>query len=108
MKIFFFILKKQNIVIEQKKRLCIISINKIKVETIGRSVETNNEDKNLNNILIWHFIWSKYYFSKIKIGNLISLIIFTPLLLKIVFRIFLYKILKIIILSIKTNIDLMV
>ena len=79
----------------KKKGYASYQINKIKVETIGRSVETNNEDeKKLNNILIWHFIWSKYYFSKIKRGNLISLIIFTPLLLKIIFRIFLYKILK--------------
>ena len=32
-------------------------INDIKAKSIGRSVETNNnEEKKLNNILIWHFI----------------------------------------------------
>jgi len=70
-------------------------INDIKAKSIGRSVETNNnEEKKLNNILIWHFIWSKYYFSKKKRGKLLSLTIFIPLLLRMNLRIFLYKILK--------------
>jgi len=70
-------------------------INDIKAKSIGRSVETNNnEEKKLNNILIWHFIWSKYYFSTKKRGKLLSLTIFIPLLLRMNLRIFLYKILK--------------
>ena len=70
-------------------------INDIKVRSIGRSVDTNNNiEKNLNNILIWHFIWSKYYFSTKKRGKLFSLITFTPLLIRINLRIFFYKILK--------------
>ena len=70
-------------------------INGIKVKTIGRSVEAHNQtEKNLNNILIWHFIWSKYYFSTKKRGKILSLIIFTPLLIRINLRILLYKIIK--------------
>jgi len=70
-------------------------INDIKAKSIGRSVETNNnEEKKLNNILIWHFIWSKYYFSTKRRGKLLSLTIFIPLLLRMNLRIFLYKILK--------------
>ena len=70
-------------------------INKSKVKTKGRSVDIeNNNDNNLSNLLIWHFIWSKYYFYKIKYGKLISLIIFLPILARILFRIILYKITK--------------
>ena len=70
-------------------------INKSKVKTKGRSVDIeNNNDNNLSNLLIWHFIWSKYYLYKIKYGKLISLIIFLPILARILFRIILYKITK--------------
>ena len=70
-------------------------INKSKVKTKGRSVDIENDnDKNFSNLLIWHFIWSKYYFHKKKYGNLISLIIFLPMLARILFRISLYKITK--------------
>ena len=64
-KIFSFILKKQIIVIEEKKNYISYQINEIKVESIGRTVNIENKDQqNLNNILIWHFIWSKFYFTK--------------------------------------------
>ncbi len=79
----------------QKKGFKVYQINKIEVEAKGRSVETNKENnQKFDNILIWHFIWSKYYFSTKKRGKLISLVLFTPLLLRINLRIFLYKILK--------------
>ncbi len=79
----------------KKKGYGAYQINSIKVETKGRSVLTNKENnQKFDNILIWHFIWSKYYFSTKKRGKLLSLIIFTPLLLRINLRIFLYKILK--------------
>ena len=44
-----------------------------------------------NNVLIWHFIWSKYYFSTKSKGKLLSLMIFTPLLLKIILTINIIK-----------------
>ena len=70
-------------------------INKSKVKTKGRSVDIENDnDKNFSNLLIWHFIWSKYYFHKKKYGKLISLIIFLPILVRILFRITIYKITK--------------
>ena len=49
-----------------KRGLKAYQINEIKVKTEGRSVLIKNkkEKKKLNNILIWHFIWSKYYFTK--------------------------------------------
>ena len=67
-------------------------INDIKAKSIGRSVETNNnEEKKLNNILIWHFIWSKYYFTKKNYGLMLSLLIFLPIMIRIILRIIFYQ-----------------
>jgi GT2 family glycosyltransferase len=76
----------------QKKGYYSYQINLVKVKTRGRSVEIQSDNQQLDNILVWHFIWSKFYFSKKKYGNLISVIIFTPLLLRICFKILFYKI----------------
>ena len=69
-------------------------INEIKVKTEGRSVLIKNkkEKKELNNILIWHFIWSKYYYSKKNYGSLISVVIFIPILLRIIIKILFFKV----------------
>ena len=70
-------------------------INNSKVKTKGRTVDIESENnENFSNILIWHFIWSKYYFNRKKYGKLLSSIIFTPLLIRILLRITLYKITK--------------
>ena len=69
-------------------------INKIKIETIGRSVNIFNKDqKNLENLLIWHFIWSKFYFSKKKYGTFLTYIIFIPLTIRTIFKTIWYKLL---------------
>ena len=69
-------------------------INEIKVKTEGRSVLIKNkrEKKKLNNILIWHFIWSKYYFTKKNYGLMLSLIIFLPIIIRIILRVVFYQI----------------
>ena len=70
-------------------------INLIEVETKGRSVEIDKEtEQKFNNILIWHFIWSKFYFSKKKYGNFFSILIFIPLLLRINFKVLFYQVLQ--------------
>ena len=74
----------------KKKGYLSYQINDIKVTTKGRSVDLESES--FSNILIWHFIWSKFYFHKKKYGKLLSLIIFLPLLVRILFRIILYTI----------------
>ena len=56
----------------------------------GRTVNIDNE--NFSNVLIWHFIWSKYYFNKKKFGNVLSIIVFLPILIRTLFKIKLYKI----------------
>jgi len=68
-------------------------INEIKVKTEGRSVLIKNkkEKKELNNILIWHFIWSKYYFTKKNYGLMLSLLIFLPIMIRIILRIIFYQ-----------------
>ena len=76
----------------KKKGYFSYQINDIKVITKGRSVNLENE--NFSNILIWHFIWSKFYFHKKKYGKLLSIIIFLPLLVRILFKIILYTITK--------------
>ena len=79
----------------KKKGFNSYQINKSTVKSLGRSVDIKNENnENFSNVLIWHFIWSKYYFNKKKYGQLISLIIFIPVLLRIFLRITLYKITK--------------
>ena len=71
-------------------------INEIKVKTEGRSVLIKNkkEKKELNNILIWHFIWSKYYFTKKNHGLMLSLLIFFPIMIRIILRIIIYQIIN--------------
>ena len=76
----------------KKKGYLSYQINDIKVTTKGRSVDLESE--NFSNILTWHFIWSKFYFYKKKYGKLLSLIIFMPLLVRILFKIILYTITK--------------
>ena len=76
----------------KKKGYLSYQINDIKVTTKGRSVDLESES--FSNILTWHFIWSKFYFHKKKYGKLLSLIIFLPLLVRILFRIILYTITK--------------
>ena len=62
----------------------------------GTSVISNNDyEKNKQDDLrMWHFIWSKFYYFKKHYGYIISLIIFIPVIIRIHFRIILYKIIK--------------
>lgn len=79
----------------KKKGYLSYQTNKITVKTIGRSVDiSENENEEISNLLIWHFIWSKFYFNKKKYGKVFTTVIFIPLLIRIIFRIIFYKILK--------------
>lgn len=68
-------------------------INEIKVKTQGRTVTINNkrEKNDLANLLTWHFIWSKYYFSKKNYGSIVSIILFIPILIRAFFKAIYYK-----------------
>ena len=60
---------------------------------IGTSVETINEEEaeKFKDLYTWHFIWSKFYFTKKKKGFFLSLFIFTPILLRIIIKMIYYK-----------------
>ncbi len=70
-------------------------LNQIKVtHNVGTAVEYEDEaEKNkIKNLCNWHFIWSKYYFYEKHYGKFISLIYFTPILLRSIIRMNLSKI----------------
>ncbi len=72
-----------------------LNIVKVKHEK-GKAVKTNNlkDIEKLENLYTWHFIWSKYYYFNKHYGKLLSLIYFTPILIRILFRMFFYKLIK--------------
>ena len=76
----------------KKKGYFSYQINDTKVRIKGRSVDLESE--NFSNILIWHFIWSKYYYYKSKYGKIPSILIFVPIIIRIILRLLFYKILK--------------
>ena len=71
-------------------------LNKIIIRKKGQTVEFDRkkEQLDLQNLLSWHFIWSKFYFSQKKNGRFISIIIFLPILLRTILKIFYFKIIK--------------
>ena len=71
-------------------------INDIKVKIQGRTVQINNkkESNKLSNLLLWHFIWSKYHFTKKNYGSIITIIIFIPTLLRSILKMSYYKLIK--------------
>ena len=71
-------------------------INTIKVKTKGRTVILDNkqEKSRLDNILTWHFIWSKFYYTKKYNGKFVAIVVFFPILIRIFFRITLYKVIN--------------
>lgn len=76
----------------KKKNFYSYQINKLKVQSIGRSVDIQDPyNQKFKNFLIWHFIWSKYYFYKKKYGKILTAIIFIPVLIRILMRIIFYK-----------------
>ena len=72
-------------------------INNIKVKhNVGSSVSINNyrEKKELEKLRNWHFIWSKFYYYKKNYGLVYSLIYFIPTLIRVIFRIILYTLIR--------------
>ncbi len=54
--------------------------------------ENNLEKRKYEYFCTWHFIWSKFYFFKKHYGFFFTFIYFAPILLRIIFRISLYKV----------------
>ena len=72
-----------------------LNLVKVKHEK-GKAVQTRNlkEISKLENLYTWHFIWSKFYYFDKHYGKFLSLIYFTPILIRILFRMTLYKLIK--------------
>lgn len=80
-----------------KKGLYTYRINNIKLKHIAGSTPENlsiNEKKKIKNLLLWHFIWSKFYYYNKHYGKILSIIIFFPILIRIIMRISYYKLIK--------------
>ena len=59
---------------------------------VGVVQTTNtNEINKLEKLYSWHFVWSKYYFLTKHYGKLFSLLYFVPVIVRILYRISLYK-----------------
>ena len=80
----------------QNKGYKAYQINSIKVKAHGQTVliKNKNEKKKLNNILIWHFIWSKYHFTKKNYGQIISFLIFIPTLTRAMLKFLFYMLIN--------------
>ena len=77
-----------------KNNYKIYQVNSQRVQhDIGTSVETTSEDEanKLKDLYTWHFIWSKFYFTKKKKGYILSLFILAPILLRIIVKMIYYK-----------------
>tara|TARA_B100000767_G_C19648361_1_gene485603 strand:- start:135 stop:983 length:849 start_codon:yes stop_codon:yes gene_type:complete len=72
-------------------------INSVKINHyVGTSVSINNanEKKELEKLYTWHFIWSKFYYYKKHYTYFLALIIFIPIMIRILFRISLFTFIK--------------
>ena len=60
---------------------------------IGTSVEITSEEEanKFRDLYSWHFIWSKFYFTKKKKGYFFSLVMFAPILLRTILKMIYYK-----------------
>ena len=80
----------------KKINLLAYQTNKLKVTSIGRSVNILNkeEENKLSNLLIWHFIWSKFYFLKKNYSYIYALIFCFPILIRTIIKYIIFKYLK--------------
>ena len=77
-----------------KKGYKAYQLNEVKViHEKGKAVKTNNtaDRLKLEILYTWHFIWSKYYYYKKHFGIIFSLLIFMPVIIRILFRILINK-----------------
>jgi N-acetylglucosaminyl-diphospho-decaprenol L-rhamnosyltransferase len=72
-------------------------INDVKLDHKAGTTPENfsrNEKNKLKKLLLWHFIWSKFYYFNKHYGKTISILIFLPVLLRIMARIAYYKVIN--------------
>jgi N-acetylglucosaminyl-diphospho-decaprenol L-rhamnosyltransferase len=72
-------------------------INDIKLDHNAGTTPENfsrKEKNKLKKLLLWHFIWSKFYYFNKHYGKTISILIFLPVLLRIMARIAYYNVIN--------------
>jgi N-acetylglucosaminyl-diphospho-decaprenol L-rhamnosyltransferase len=76
----------------KKKNLFCYQINIIKTKTVDTTVKIKEKKlrDNWQYLLRWHFIWSKFYVNKKKFGLIITLLVFLPTFVRVLFRMFIY------------------
>lgn len=80
-----------------KLRLFSYQLNNLFIKhEIGTSVSNINkiEKKKIKELTLWHFIWSKYYFHRKHKGMILTIPLFIPVLIRILFKIALTKFLS--------------
>lgn len=81
----------------RKLNLFSYQLNEIKLtHNVGTSISFDNESEKekIKELYIWHFIWSKFYFYKKHKGFFFSIIYFSPILIRIIFKKNFYKIIR--------------
>ena len=72
-------------------------INDVKLDHKAGTTPENfsrNEKKEIKELLLWHFIWSKFYYYNKHYGMIFSIMIFLPILIRIMIRIAYYKLIN--------------
>jgi GT2 family glycosyltransferase len=72
-------------------------VNDVKLDHKAGTTPENfsrNEEKEIKKLLLWHFIWSKFYYYNKHYGKILSIIIFLPILIRIIMRIAYYKLIN--------------
>ena len=80
------------------KKLYNYQANDVKVKNSKKgSINYKNikEKNNIENLYAWHFVWSKFYFTKKYYGFTISIFYFIPVILRITLRIIIHSIINI-------------
>jgi GT2 family glycosyltransferase len=91
----FFLFFEENDFCKRGNNLSLYSyqLNSVKItNNINGSIKYKNieEKKNIKNIYYWHFIWSKYYFTKKHYGIILTTVYFIPIIIRILYRIIIY------------------
>ena len=90
---FFLYFEESDFCIRSHKIKKNYQVNDIKItHNVGTSVSTNNtyEKKQLEKLYTWHFIWSKFYYYKKHYTYFLAILIFIPIMIRILFRIVLF------------------
>ena len=91
---FFLYFEESDFCLRSYKKNKNYQINTIKIKhNVGTSVVSKNiiEKKKIENLYTWHFIWSKFYYHKKHYSYLGALIYFSPIIIRIIFRIGYYS-----------------